>query len=187
MPGFNLPAFQYSYNYTNTTDHTLAEHTVTFSDIQSALSTGLFIIPLMAYLESISIAKGFAVKNNYKVDATQELVMCRRNSIRVETIFSVGDRISKCIIGFRYVLSCDWFIFSNSSQFPVQCCNTCRRSCLWRIGFTCSHVLNSYLRLHSFRDIRSDYYSKFLNFPPHYTRKLVTNMFLIEIKLVLVL
>ena len=74
MPGFNLPAFQYSYNYTNTTDESLAEHTVTFSDIQSALSTGLFIIPLMAYLESISIAKGFAVKNNYKVDATQELV-----------------------------------------------------------------------------------------------------------------
>ena len=74
MPGFNLPAFQYSYNYTNATDESLAEHTVTFSDIQSALSTGLFIIPLMAYLESISIAKGFAVKNNYKVDATQELV-----------------------------------------------------------------------------------------------------------------
>ena len=74
MPGFNLPAFQYSYNYTNATDDSLAEHTVTFSDIQSALGTGLFIIPLMAYLESISIAKGFAVKNNYKVDATQELV-----------------------------------------------------------------------------------------------------------------
>ena len=39
-----------------------------------ALGSGLFIIPLMAYLESISIAKGFSIKNDYKVDATQELV-----------------------------------------------------------------------------------------------------------------
>ena len=87
MPGFNLPAFQYSYNYTNVTDESLAEHTVTFSDIQSALSTGLFIIPLMAYLESISIAKGFAVKNNYKVDATQELV---RPDSKYTVIYQTG-------------------------------------------------------------------------------------------------
>ena len=164
MPGFNLPAFQYSYNYTNATDDSLAEHTVTFSDIQSALSTGLFIIPLMAYLESISIAKGFAVKNNYKVDATQELVRpdSKYTVILYDSYiklngrlfnFSVGNRISKCFICFRDVLSSNWFIFSNSSQFTIQCCNTCWRSCLWYIGAACCPFLNSHLRLHSFRNI----------------------------------
>lgn len=72
MPAFLPPQFSYSYSYQNGTD--LASHTVTFPDILKTLSAGLFIIPLMAYLESISIAKGFAIKNDYKVDASQELV-----------------------------------------------------------------------------------------------------------------
>ena len=38
------------------------------------MSSGLLIVPLMAYLESISIAKGFSIKNSYKIDANQELL-----------------------------------------------------------------------------------------------------------------
>ena len=71
FPGLHLPQFSYSYNSSSTENETFS---VGFSDIVSTLGTGLFIIPLMAYLESISIAKGFAIKNDYKVDATQELV-----------------------------------------------------------------------------------------------------------------
>lgn len=77
MPGFQLPQFSYSYNVTNGTGTDGSElmlHYISFLDILKALSSGLFIIPLMAYLESISIAKGFAIKNEYKIDATQELV-----------------------------------------------------------------------------------------------------------------
>ena len=69
MPGFNLPKFNYQYETVNGTNHD-----VPFVDILSTLSTGLFIVPLMAYLESISIAKGFSIKNNYKISANQELL-----------------------------------------------------------------------------------------------------------------
>ena len=48
--------------------------TVTTYKLIKAIGSSLAIIPLMAYLESISIAKGFAVKNDYRVDTSQELV-----------------------------------------------------------------------------------------------------------------
>ena len=44
-----------------------------FNVLLKQLGTGLIIIPMMAYLESIAIAKGFSKKAGYKVDATQEL------------------------------------------------------------------------------------------------------------------
>ena len=47
---------------------------VTISRLASAIGSSFAIIPLMAYLESISIAKGFGVKNDYRVDSSQELV-----------------------------------------------------------------------------------------------------------------
>lgn len=47
--------------------------TVTFGDLVSKISSGLIIIPVMAYLESVAIAKGFSKKFGYKVDPTQEL------------------------------------------------------------------------------------------------------------------
>ena len=64
-----MPRFTYTYPTSNGT-----AHDVSFTDIVSTLSTGLFIVPLMAYLESISIAKGFSIKNNYKISANQELL-----------------------------------------------------------------------------------------------------------------
>ena len=70
MPGINLPKFTYQYQ----TGINGTNHEVSFVDILSTLSTGLFIVPLMAYLESISIAKGFSIKNNYKISANQELL-----------------------------------------------------------------------------------------------------------------
>ncbi|KTG05371.1 hypothetical protein cypCar_00010580 [Cyprinus carpio] len=53
---------------------TVANGTViTFSDIAMDLGGGLAVIPLMGVLESIAIAKAFASKNNYRIDANQEL------------------------------------------------------------------------------------------------------------------
>ncbi|KAF4097535.1 sodium-independent sulfate anion transporter [Onychostoma macrolepis] len=53
---------------------TVANGTViTFSDIAKDLGGGLAVIPLMGVLESIAIAKAFASKNNYRIDANQEL------------------------------------------------------------------------------------------------------------------
>ena len=37
------------------------------------LISGMFIVAIMGYVESIAIAKAFARKNNYKVDPGQEL------------------------------------------------------------------------------------------------------------------
>ena len=36
--------------------------------------SGVFIVAIMSYVESIAIAKGFGRKNNYKVDPGQELI-----------------------------------------------------------------------------------------------------------------
>ena len=47
---------------------------MTLSKIVSGLGSSLAIIPLMAYLESISLAKGFAIKNDYKISNSQELI-----------------------------------------------------------------------------------------------------------------
>ena len=44
------------------------------STLLKALSIGIILVPLIAYLESISIAKGFAKKNKYRVDSNQELI-----------------------------------------------------------------------------------------------------------------
>uniref|UniRef100_A0A8C2CUC9 Sodium-independent sulfate anion transporter n=1 Tax=Cyprinus carpio TaxID=7962 RepID=A0A8C2CUC9_CYPCA len=61
---------------------TVANGTViTFSDIAMDLGGGLAVIPLMGVLESIAIAKAFASKNNYRIDANQEL-------------FAIGERFS---------------------------------------------------------------------------------------------
>ncbi|RXN30494.1 sodium-independent sulfate anion transporter [Labeo rohita] len=46
---------------------------ITFGDIAKDLGGGLAVIPLMGVLESIAIAKAFASKNNYRIDANQEL------------------------------------------------------------------------------------------------------------------
>ena len=48
--------------------------TLDAGEILSELGAGLAIIPLIGFLESIAIAKAFARKNKYKVDASQELV-----------------------------------------------------------------------------------------------------------------
>uniref|UniRef100_A0A8C1CFX7 Sodium-independent sulfate anion transporter n=1 Tax=Cyprinus carpio carpio TaxID=630221 RepID=A0A8C1CFX7_CYPCA len=53
---------------------TVANGTViTFSVFSQDLGGGLAVIPLMGVLESIAIAKAFSSKNNYRIDANQEL------------------------------------------------------------------------------------------------------------------
>jgi len=74
LPPFSVPMLSYSYEYLNETTSEPQTFHVGPMMIISKLSIGLFIIPLMAYLESIAIAKGFAIKNGYKVNPTQELV-----------------------------------------------------------------------------------------------------------------
>ncbi|XP_051550069.1 sodium-independent sulfate anion transporter [Myxocyprinus asiaticus] len=64
-----LPAFK-----APPVSETIANGTViTFSDIAKDLGGGLAVIPLMGVLESIAIAKAFGSKNNYRIDANQEL------------------------------------------------------------------------------------------------------------------
>ncbi|EDO48275.1 predicted protein, partial [Nematostella vectensis] len=55
---------------------TITNGNVTYStsDVLSQLGPGLAIVPLIGFLESIAIAKAFARKNRYKVDASQELI-----------------------------------------------------------------------------------------------------------------
>lgn len=48
--------------------------TLTISDTVSSLGAGIGIVPLMLYLESIAVAKALAMKNNYEVDSSQELI-----------------------------------------------------------------------------------------------------------------
>ncbi|XP_053473160.1 sodium-independent sulfate anion transporter [Ictalurus furcatus] len=46
---------------------------ISFSEIAQDLGSGLAVIPLMGVLESIAIAKAFGSKNNYRINANQEL------------------------------------------------------------------------------------------------------------------
>ncbi|GAA6067396.1 sodium-independent sulfate anion transporter, partial [Tachysurus ichikawai] len=46
---------------------------ISFSMIATDLGGGLAVIPLMGVLESIAIAKAFGSKNNYRINANQEL------------------------------------------------------------------------------------------------------------------
>lgn len=47
---------------------------MTPSEVLKELGPGLAVIPLIGFLESIAIAKAFARKNRYTVDASQELI-----------------------------------------------------------------------------------------------------------------
>ena len=47
--------------------------TITKLEILQELSTGFIVTPLVAFLETIAVAKTLARKGNYKVDVTQEL------------------------------------------------------------------------------------------------------------------
>ena len=44
------------------------------TQVLQELGPGLAVIPLIGFLESIAIAKAFARKNRYTVDASQELI-----------------------------------------------------------------------------------------------------------------
>ena len=70
LPPFALPTWDYYYKC-NPKDPTDAcshdgHYHVTLGRILSALGSSFAVIPMMAYLESISIAKGFAQKNDYR-------------------------------------------------------------------------------------------------------------------------
>lgn len=89
LPPFSVPMLSYSYEYLNETTSEPQTFHVGPMMIISKLSIGLFIIPLMAYLESIAIAKGFAIKNGYKVNPTQELLA-----------IGLSNSISACVLSY---------------------------------------------------------------------------------------
>ena len=101
----------YSYEFLNETTQEPEEFHVGPMMIISKLSIGLFIIPLMAYLESIAIAKGFAIKNGYKVDPTQELVS--RKSVKITYHLLGGTSTTK--IKFKPL-----FVFSSQLASQTQ-------------------------------------------------------------------
>ena len=79
-----MPLFTYTYKCNATVDagdgctsvdnEPYGLFTVTTYKLIKAIGSSIAIIPLMAYLESISIAKGFGIKNDYRVDSSQELI-----------------------------------------------------------------------------------------------------------------
>jgi len=64
IPALKVPAL--SFQVSNTT--------VSAQKVLSDLGPGLVVVPLIGFLESIAIAKAFARKNGYSVDASQELI-----------------------------------------------------------------------------------------------------------------
>lgn len=57
-----------------TSDTTANGTVVSFGEIVEDFGGGLAVIPFMGLLESIAIAKAFASKNDYRIDANQELL-----------------------------------------------------------------------------------------------------------------
>ncbi|KAM7067108.1 sodium-independent sulfate anion transporter isoform 1-T1 [Molossus nigricans] len=53
---------------------TTANRTASFTDMVQDMGAGLATVPLMGLLESIAVAKSFASQNNYRIDASQELL-----------------------------------------------------------------------------------------------------------------
>ncbi|XP_031554144.1 sodium-independent sulfate anion transporter-like isoform X1 [Actinia tenebrosa] len=53
---------------------TVGNQTLSTLEVLKQVGPGLAIVPLIGFLESIAIAKAFARKNKYKVDASQELI-----------------------------------------------------------------------------------------------------------------
>ncbi|XP_068762668.1 sodium-independent sulfate anion transporter-like isoform X1 [Montipora capricornis] len=64
LPPVQAPALSFKVHNT----------TVSASQVLSNLGPGLVVVPLIGFLESIAIAKAFARKNRYTVDASQELI-----------------------------------------------------------------------------------------------------------------
>ncbi|XP_074116452.1 sodium-independent sulfate anion transporter isoform X1 [Sminthopsis crassicaudata] len=64
LPPFQLPPFSLA----------TPNGTVPFNQMVQDMGAGLAVVPLMAMLESITIAKTFASQNNYHIDSNQELL-----------------------------------------------------------------------------------------------------------------
>lgn len=64
IPALKVPALSFQVGNT----------TVSAQKVLSDLGPGLVVVPLIGFLESIAIAKAFARKNGYSVDASQELI-----------------------------------------------------------------------------------------------------------------
>ncbi|XP_065054787.1 sodium-independent sulfate anion transporter-like [Rhopilema esculentum] len=58
-----------------------ANHTMNFEDVLSSLGPGIGVLPLIMYLESIAVGKALGTKNNYDVDASQELIAVGASNI----------------------------------------------------------------------------------------------------------
>ena len=52
-----------------------------FEDVLSSLGSGIGVLPLIMYLESIAVAKALGTKNSYDVDASQELIAVGASNI----------------------------------------------------------------------------------------------------------
>ncbi|XP_072501339.1 sodium-independent sulfate anion transporter isoform X2 [Notamacropus eugenii] len=64
LPPFQLPPFSMA----------TPNGTVSFNQMVQDMGAGLAVVPLMALLESITIAKTFASQNSYHIDSNQELL-----------------------------------------------------------------------------------------------------------------
>ena len=68
LPPPKIPSFTETYN--TTTGETM---TTSFPDLLNAISVGILICSVMAYIESYAMARSFARKENYRINGEQEM------------------------------------------------------------------------------------------------------------------
>ena len=69
-----------------------------------ALSAGLIIQPIISYLELISLGKSFAKKDQYQIDATQEMVALGASNLAnsfVYGVFPVTAGMSRSAVNYQ--------------------------------------------------------------------------------------
>jgi len=74
MPKFHVPAFNFQYETCGNSTEITETVYIDFMMMAKALGTGILVQPIISYLEIISLAKTFARKDGYLIDATQEFV-----------------------------------------------------------------------------------------------------------------
>ena len=125
LPSFELPTWDYRYPCEPKDEACGPDGTfhVTLDRIISGLSSSLAIIPLMAYLESISIAKGFGLKNDYRNGLK---IFWMSNSNFLKSVFSYHCKgIEQSRIDCYWILKFFWvlrFGLSSNWQFFTVIC-----------------------------------------------------------------
>ena len=106
--------------------------TVSVKDMISGFGSGIGIVPLIIFIESIAVAKALSRKNNYKIDASQELVALGVGNVLASffAAFPVTGSFSRSAVnsmsGARTPLSSKYLIIITVQGVPVSNLNISR-------------------------------------------------------------